>query len=267
MPILFKNLDATSGSFTYAGRKHEVLLSRLAHLDSGLLSFKISPKQYFAKIEDVRLNEPNFVNTYVSIASYWVFMSKPKKAKDAALLALSVAHRLIPPEFDGFIVGNHPTNIAYLRAMNIVLEGYMELHHYKNAITQITKILAKDRSDREGARFILGSFAMRAGDYELSRAAFEKYVLDDAIYFYELGLCHMVRDEWKLAETALRQGLSINPYVVNELCSACGIQSATIAHSPSKDVSEALDYVQNYGKLWQKRGVYLMFVRKVQALL
>lgn len=117
-----------------------------------------------------------FFDVHACIATHWHRQCKPKKALDAALLGLSISNRLIPEGFGGRIEWAHLDNRPYLRAMHVALLSYMRLRRHKDAVTLIELMLARNPNDNQGVRYLLGSEALRANDYDHARTLFEKEV-------------------------------------------------------------------------------------------
>ena len=166
MPLQFEVLDAESGAFTYPDEIYNGLLAEFDGLLDAHGSGKITDKPYLTALDRLLTEAPDFVDVYAHIASHWHRQGKPKKALDAALLGLRVSNRLIPDGFAGRIEWGHLDNRPYLRAMHITVLSYMRLRRHKDALTLIELMLARNPNDNQGVRYLLGSEALRAGDYD-----------------------------------------------------------------------------------------------------
>lgn len=199
---------------------------------------------------------------YAHIASHWHRQGKPKKALDAALLGLRVSNRLIPEGFAGRIEWGHLDNRPYLRAMHVALLSYMRLRRHKDAVTRIELMLARNPNDNQGVRYLLGSEALRAGDYDRAQAAYEAEADSYPPYFYELALCHMLREDWVAAATALRRGFAANLYIAEILGGNPNPVPLAIWHGTDLAEPEiAHDYMQMYGTLWHSQPDSFAFTR------
>lgn len=113
---------------------------------------------------------------------------------------------------------------------------------------------ARNPNDNQGVRYLLGSEALRAGDYEHARMVFEQEASGFPSYFYELGLCFMLRDEWGAAATALRRGFAANPYIAEILGGNSNPAPLAIWHGTSMAEPEtACEYIKMYGMYVTKR--------------
>lgn len=263
MPLQFEVLDAESGVFTYPD--DELYDAVLADFD-GLLyeheSGRIGDKPYLAALDRLLTEAPDFVDIYAHIASHWHRHGKPKKALDAALLGLGVSNRLIPEGFAGRIEWDHLDNRPYLRAMHVALLSYMRLRRHKDAVALIELMLARNPNDNQGVRYLLGSEALRAGDYGRARTVFEEEADGYPPYYYELALCRMLCDDWVAAATALRRGFAANPYIAEILAGNPNPAPLAIWHGTSLALPEtALDYMKMYGVLWRQQPDSFAFTR------
>lgn len=173
MPLQFDVIDAESGRFTYPNEIYGGLLAEFDGLLDGHESGQLADKPYLAALDRLLTEAPDFVDVYAHIASHWHRQGRPKKALDAALLGLSVSNRLIPEGFAGRIGWGHLDNRPYLRTMHVALLSYMRLRRHKDAVTLTELMLARNPNDNQGVRYLLGSEALRAGDYGRAQAAFE----------------------------------------------------------------------------------------------
>ncbi len=263
MPLQFEVLDAEAGAFTYPD--DELYDAVMADFD-GLLddheSGQLGDKPYLAALDRLLTEAPDFVDIYAHLASHWHRQGKPKKALDAALLGLSISNRLIPEGFAGRIEWGHLDNRPYLRAMHVALLSYMRLRRHKDAVTLIELMLARNPNDNQGVRFLLGSEALRAGDYDRAQAVFEKEAYGYPPYFYELALCHMLREDWVAAATALRRGFAANPYIAEILGGNHSPAPLAIWHSSNfAEPGVATEYMQMYGVLWHQQPDSFAFTR------
>jgi tetratricopeptide (TPR) repeat protein len=262
MPLEFEVFDAESGAFAYPDDIYDDLLAEFDGLLNDHESGQLGDKPYLAALDRLLAEAPDFVDVYAHIASHFHRQGKPKKALDAALLGLSVSNRLIPEGFAGCIEWVHDDNRPYLRAMHVALLSYMRLRRHKDAVTLIELMLARNPTDNQGVRYLLGSEALRAGDYDRAQAAFEADAHSYPPYFYELALCHILRDEWAAASTALRRGFAANPYIAEILGGNPNPAPLAIWHGTNFAEPEiAHDYMQMYGMLWHRQPDSFAFTR------
>lgn len=262
MPLQFEVFDSESGAFSYPGKIYDGLLAEFDGLLDGHQSGQLGDKPYLAALDQLLAEAPDFVDVYAHIATHWHQQGKPKKALDAALLGLSVSNRHIPEGFNGRIEWIHLDNRPYLRAMHIALLSYMRLRRHKDAVTIIELMLARNPNDNQGVRYLLGSEALRAGNYDNARTVFEADTDGYPPYFYELALCYMLKDEWVAAATALRRGFAANPYIAELLGGNPSPAPLVIWHGTNMAEPEvACEYIQMYGMFWHTQPDSFAFTR------
>ncbi|WP_317203481.1 hypothetical protein [Janthinobacterium sp.] len=129
-------------------------------------------------------------------------------------------------------------------------------------MTIIELMLARNPADNQGVRFLLGSEALRAGDFAHARAVFEAEADGYPPYFYELALTHMLRDEWVSAATALRRGFAANPYIAELLGGNASPAPLAIWHGTNlAEPTTACAYIQMYGMYWHNQPDSFAFTR------
>jgi tetratricopeptide (TPR) repeat protein len=262
MPLTFEVLDAESGVFAYSGDLYDGPVSELHDLLDEYESGELGEKRYLAALDRLLAQTPDLIDVYASKASHWHEQGKPKKALDAALLGLGVCNRLIPEGFNGRIEWGHLDNRPYLRIMDAALLSYMQLRRHKDAVKLIDLMLARNPNDNQGVRYLLGSEALRAGDHDRARAVFEQGAYCYPPYFYELALCHMLRDDWVAAATALRRGFAANPYIGEFFAGNPDPAPLAIWHGTNFAEPEMVhEYMRMYGTLWLRPKQAPAFVR------
>lgn len=262
MPLQFEIYDAESGAFSYPDDCYDGLLAEFDGLLDAHNSGELNGTRYLAALNRLLIEAPDFVDVHAHIASHWHRHGKPKKALDAALLGLSVSNCHIPEGFSGRIEWVHLDNRPYLRAMHVALLSYMRLRRHKDAVTLIELMLARNPNDNQGVRYLLGSEALRAGDHDRARAVFEDEACGYPPYFYELALCHMLRDNWVSAATALRRGFAANSYIAELLGGNSRPAPLAIWHGTNFAEPEiACEYIQTYGMYWHNQADSFAFTR------
>ena len=262
MPLQFEVLDAESGAFTYPDDCYDGILAEFDGLLDAHDSGELNDTRYLAALNRLLAEAPDFVDAHAHIASHWHRQGKPKKALDAALLGLSASNRHIPEGFTGRIEWGHLDNRPYLRAMHVALLSYMRLRRHKDAVTIIELMLTRNPGDNQGVRFLLGSEALRAGDYDHACAVFEAEAAGYPPYHYELALTHMLRNEWVLAATALRRGFAANPYIAEILGGNASPAPLSIWHGTNMaEPTTASDYIKMYGMFWHHEPESFAFTR------
>ncbi|RJG27313.1 tetratricopeptide repeat protein [Massilia cavernae] len=262
MPLTFEVLDAESGVFTYPDEIYDAVMADFDGLLDEYESGQIGDKRYLVALERLLAEAPDFVDAYAHIATHWHQQGKPKKALDTALVGLSISNRLIPEGFTGRVEWGHLDNRPYLRAMHVALLSYMRLRRHKDAVTLIELMLARNPNDNQGVRFLLGSELLRAGDHDRARAVLEEEADGYPPYFYELALCHILRDDWVAAATALRRGFAANPYIAEILAGNPNPAPLAIWHGTNLAEPEtAREYMQMYGMLWHRQPDSFAFTR------
>lgn len=262
MLLSFEILDSESGVFTYSGETYEGLLEEFDGLLDDHASGEIGDAAYLAAMDTLSAKAPDFVDVYAHIGLYWQQKGKHKKALDAALQGLGAANRLIPEGFTGQIQWTHIGNRPYLRAMHIAAISYARLKRHKDAVTLIGLMLERNSNDNQGVRYLLGSEALRADDHKRAQEVFEQEAFNYPPYFYELGLSHIMRDDWTAAATALRRGFLANPYIAEIITGNPNPEPLAIWHGTDFAEPElALQYIEHYGLLWRRKPEYAAFVR------
>lgn len=262
MPLQFEVFDAESGAFAYPDDCYDGLLAEFDGLLDAHATGELNDTRYLAALNRLLVEAPDFVDVHAHIASHWHRHGKPKKALDAALLGLSVSNRHIPEGFSGRIEWGHLDNRPYLRAMHIALLSYMRLRRHKDAVTIIELMMARNPADNQGVRFLLGSEALRAGDFDHARSVFEAEASGYPPYYYELALTHILCNEWVQAATALRRGFASNPYIAEVLGGNASPAPLAIWHGTSMAEPEiARDYIRMYGMFWHQEPDSFDFTR------
>ena len=263
MPLSFEVHDAESGVFAYPDDPYDGMAAELDGVLDDRDAGRLGDKQYLAALARLIAEASDFVDAHAHIAIHWHRQGKPKKALDAAMLGLSISNRHIPEGFNGRIEWGHLDNRPYLRVMHVALLSYMRLRRHKDAVTLIELMLARNPNDNQGVRYLLGSEALRAGDYHRARFVLEADADGYPPYFYELALCYMLKDEWVSAATALRRGFVANPYIAEMMgghpnpAKLVGIWHGTNMAEPET----AHGYLQMYGMLWHTQPDSFAFTR------
>lgn len=261
MTLQFEIFDDESGVFN-APSPGDTIWDKFIELLEDHEEGEIGDKPFLAGMNKLLAEAPDFYDAHGVIANHWHGEGKPKKALDAALMGLGVANRHIPEGFTGRIEWGHLENRPYLRLMDIALQSYMRLRRHRDAVTMIELMLARNPNDNQGVRFLLGSEALRSGQFERARAVLANEADDYPPYYYELGLCCMLMDDWVAAATALRRGFAASPYIAEILCGSPIPAPLAIWHDSNLAEPEtAIDYVQQYAVLWQSQPDSFAFVR------
>lgn len=262
MPLQFEVFNAESGVFSYPSETVHILYRRLGELAGDFESGAIGVKAYLAALNRLLAEGPDFLDIHVHIANHWHEQGKPKKALEAALAGLAVANRLIPEGFNGCIEWGHLENRGYLRTMYIAMVSHIRLRQHRTAVTFIELMLARNPNDNQGVRYLLGSEALQAGDYDKARAVLEADASGYPPYYYDLALCHMLRDDWVAAATALRKGFASNAYIAEMLGGADVPAPLAIWHSSNFEEPEtAHEYLHVSGNLWLRQSEGIRFTR------
>nr|WP_315260849.1 hypothetical protein [uncultured Duganella sp.] len=262
MFLSFEILDSESGVFTYSGETYDCLLDEFDGLLDDHASGEIGDAAYLVSLDKLSAKAPDFVDVYAHIGLHWQQQGKHKKALDAALQGLGAANRLIPEGFSGQIKWAHIGNRPYLRAMHIAAISYARLKRHKDAVTLIVLMLERNHDDNQGIRYLLGSEALRAGDHRRAQEVFEQEANSYPPYFYELGLSHIMRDDWTAAATALRRRFIANLYIAEILAGNPNPELLAIWHRTDfAETGLARQYIEHYGLLWRRKPEYAAFIR------
>lgn len=254
MPLQFEIFDGDSGAFTDNDPAAHRVAEQLEQLYEDYDSGETGEKVYLAALERLRGAAPDVINVYTHIADRFHNQGKPKKALEAALLGLKMANSHIPEGFTGHIEWGHLDNRPYLRLMHYALMSYLRLKRHREAVTMIDLMLARNPNDNQGVRHLLGSEALRAGQYDRAYAVLAEGADDFPPYFYEMAMCCMLKRDWVGAATAMRRGIAANPYIAEFLSGNPYPLPLAIWHdSDLAEPETAIDYVQQYGGLWQEQ--------------
>lgn len=138
----------------------------------------------------------------------------------------------------------------------------MRLRRHRDAVTIIELKLARNPNDNQGVRYLLGSEAQRAGNYDHARAVLESEADGYPPSFYELALCYILKDERVAAATALRRGFVANPYIAEILGGNPNPAPLAIWHGSNLAEPEtACDYIQMHGMYWHNQPDSFAFTR------
>lgn len=262
MGLRFEVLDNASGVFVYPEERFDALVEEFDELLDTYQSGGLEDKPYVTALQRLLAREPEFIDGYAHLAFAWYEQGKPKKALEAALAGLGVANRLIPEGFAGRIEWGHLENRPFLRALHGAVLAHVRLRRHREAVVLIEKMLAYNPNDNQGMRYLHGSEALRAGDYDQAQEVFAAEAEGYPPYFYELALTHILKGEWIPAATALRRGFCANPYIAEILGGNPRPQPLAIWHGSNLAEPEtAAHYVEMYGDLWRRWPDSLAFVR------
>lgn len=253
----FEVIGGNHGVFRY-GPSYQALAQELfAILDAGL-----PDQDYLRALRRLVRKAPDFVDGHAHIALYWHDHAQPRKALAAALTALSIANSRIPEGFSGRIEWARLDNRPYLRAMHVALGAYIATRQHRHALTLIELMLARNPDDNQGVRFLLGSQTLRAGDLKRAQELLAAGLGDGAPNWYELALCHLLRNNVVAAATMLRKGFVTNPYIAEMLGGHPDPAPVAIEHGLAcGELWVAHDYVSTHGALWQSKPDFRAMVR------
>lgn len=262
MPLQFEIFDSESGAFTDDDPAAHGVADQLEQLYQDYAAGQLGEKAYIAALGRLRAAAPDFINVYTYIADHFHHQGKPKKTLEAALLGLKMANSHIPEGFTGHIEWVQLDNRPYLRLMHYTLLSYLRLKRHREAVTMIDLMLARNPNDNQGVRYLLGSEALRAGQYDRASAVLAEGADDFPPYFYEMALCCMLKDDWVAAATALRRGFAANPYIAEFLTGNPDPFPLAIWHDTNlAEPGMASDYAEQYGSLWRELRDSTVFTR------
>lgn len=262
MTLEFEIFDDTSGGFDYTGELHRDQMARFLALVEDHEDGQLGDKPLLAALARLLAETPDLIDAHMHIARHFHNQGKPKKALEAALRGLEVAHRHIPEGFSGHIEWSHLENRAYLRLLQLATLSYMRLRRHRDAVTMLELMLTRNPGDNQGARFLLGSAALRAGQFDRAREVLAAGADDFPPYFYELALCCILKGDWVGAATALRRGFAADPYIAEQLCGNPYPLPLAIWHESNMAEPEtAITYVEEFAGQWQQQRDSLAFLR------
>ncbi|MBC8951064.1 lipopolysaccharide assembly protein LapB [Xenorhabdus sp. TS4] len=250
------------GCFIYPEERFSSVADEFDELLNTYQSGNMSEKYYIAELEQLIAREPEFIDSHAHLSFAFHRQGKPKKALDAALAGVAIGECLIPEGFHGVIEWGYLENRPFLRALHGVVLAYMRLRRHKDAASFIDKMLAYNPNDNQGIRYLLGSETLRAGDKIRAETVLNENADNYPPYYYELGLLHIMNDDWVKAATALRQGFCANIYLAELLCGNSDPLPLTIWHDSNlAQPDTATDYMKMYGNLWFRYPDSFAFLR------
>lgn len=238
-------------------KAQEMLFGLLERRDDG----QLSQNDYIKGLQALVKNAPDYIDGYAHLGSVFYQQSKPKKALDACLQALSIANKHIPEGFQGTIPWDFLENRPYLRAMHGCIQSYIKLKKHKDAALMIERMLEYNPEDNLGARLYLGSEYLRSGVYDKAKI----HLQAEADFYppssYELALLYLLEGDWISAATTLRRAFIMNPYIAQILWGNLHPIKLLIWHSNNyhePDIAE--HYLALYGEDWFKHLEFIAFV-------
>lgn len=222
----------------------------------------MSEKSYVARLQELAVAHPDFIDTYAHLGNYWFNKGKPRKALDQAMLGLVRANSRIPEGFTGQLEWGHLENRPYLRLLHLAILAQMRLRKYRDAAKLIEIMLERNPDDHIGVRFLLGSILLRDGNIQRAREVFIAEASAYPPYHYELAMSHLVEQEWADAASALRRGFAANHYIGEALAGGAVLAPLPLWHASGDEMPEtACDYIEDWGALWFGNEGALAFVR------
>jgi tetratricopeptide (TPR) repeat protein len=262
MSLEFEIFDGESGAFSYTDKRYHDGMVTFSDLLEDHEDGRLGDKPFLAALERLLVELPELIDVHIHVAHHWHSEGKPKKALEAALRGLNIANQHIPKGFSGHIEWGHLENRAYLRLLQIALLSYMRLRRHRDAVSMIDLMLARNPNDNQGVRFLLGSEALRAGQYDRARAVLAAEADDYPPYFYELALCCMLKGDWVAAATALRRGFAANPYIAEHLSGNPYPLPLAVWHDSNLAEPEtAIAYADEYASYWHNQRDSFAFLR------
>ncbi len=248
------------GCFAFPDAWFDSLLDEFEELLDAYDADEISERDYINGLKRLTRREPDFIDAYVHLAYEFLEQNAPRKALNSALKGLAVGNRLIPEAFNGEITWIHPDNRPFLRALYAAILANIYLQRHQDAVILIDKILMYNPADNQGARWLLGSELLRAGDHERALHILEKYAVEFSPYWYELGLLYFLKGELVKAATAFRHGFAANTYIAEMLAGNLHPFPLAVWHHFSAGPDIAENYYETHCQLWGKYPEALRFI-------
>ncbi|WP_323601348.1 tetratricopeptide repeat protein [Pseudomonas putida] len=254
--------NENSGYFVYPDERPGTLLAELDDLLDARESGRIDDNRYIDGLVQLLRLEPDFIDAHAHLSFVYLQNNNPQKALRAALAGLKIGNRLIPEGFSGTIIWASSDNRPYLRALQGAILAYVNLRRHKDAVTLIDKLLTFNPNDNQGIRLLLGSELLRIGETERAANVFAENASLYPPYYYEMGLLHILNNDWTQAATALRQGFSNNFYIAEIICGCYQPQKLPIWHGTNyEQPRSAIAYIEMYGDRWYRHPEAQAFVR------
>ncbi|WP_426340332.1 hypothetical protein ACN9MZ_00095 [Pseudoduganella sp. S-14] len=251
MSIQFQIFPDHSGAFDYSSNATKDAGEKVDELADLWQQGRLSEKRFQAALEQQLQQTPWLLDAHVFLASNYFDLGKPVKALEAAQRGLDAAHDIMPDGFSGRVEWGHLENRAYLRMLQIALLCLSRRRKHKEAAEIAVLMLARNPNDNQGVRFVVGSELLRAGMRKEAAVALQEHAADYPPYWYELGLCHAIDDNWVAAATAFRRGFAANHYIAELLLNESEPWPLLIHHGSNlEDPSTAIEYVNACGDLW-----------------
>ena len=222
---------------------------------------KMSDSRYRQRLRELVKRHPWFVDAHLELARELIGEGEPERAFTHAMRAFQLCNRAIPKEFSGTIPWSRLENRPFLRAADCVAQCHSLLGERSKAIEIMQQQLAWNPNDNQGVRWLIGSVFLRMERLSEAEAVFQEHAAEYPPYHYELGLVHILREEWVPAATSIRRGIAANPYVAEMLCGSMLPLPLSIWHASSLLTPEtAGDYLSEYGELWFEIDFAVSFV-------
>lgn len=226
---------------------------------------KIEARSDLDDLSDLRnliQREPDFLDARVSLGMHCYRNDDFGNAKAVAETGLAVANELIPARFKGTIAWLRVENRAFLRLLSLAALSNARLGRHGEALAHIMRSMKYNPDDELGLRGVLGSELLRTGEDATAKRCLANHAPDFPECFYELGLAHLLDEEWALAATALRQGFLVNPYIAEIITGCDKPMMQTYWHGEKTHMpSHGLEYMAMYDKLWHALPEFSVFVR------
>lgn len=212
---------------------------------------KMSETLFRQQLRELVKRHPWFIEGHIELVQALIHDGEYERALTQATKAFQQCRRAIPDEFSGTIPWGFLENRQLLGAADCVAHCHTLLRERNKAIEIMQQQLTWNPNDNQGVRFLIGSEFLRVEKFSEAEAFFRDNAADYPPYRYEIGLLHILREEWVEAATSLRQGFAANPYLAEMLCGAMMPLSQAIWHGTSYERPEiAQAYAQDYGSLW-----------------
>jgi hypothetical protein len=262
MSIQFQIFPDHSGAFDYSSNAARAAGEKFDELADQWQQGRLSDKRLQAALEQQLQQTPWLLDAHCFLASNYFDMDKPVKALEAAQRGLDAAHDLMLEGFSGKIEWGHLENRPYLRLLQIALLCLARRRKHKEAAEIAVLMMARNPNDNQGARFLAGSELLRAGMRREAAVVLQEQGADYPPYWYDLGLCHAIDNNWVAAATAFRRGFAANHYIAELLLNESQPLPLLIHHGSNlEDPSTAAEYVSMYGDLWLAPNGAVRFLR------
>ena len=225
-------------------------------------SSRVGEKRYIDGLYDLAKRYPWFIDAHAHIGNVLLNNGKTKRALDAYRKGFSLGEAAIPSGYSGLIEWRPLENQPFFRAAHGIVLCHLRLCHWNEAIDLMKAMDLWDPKDNQGIRYLFGSALLRAGRKNEARMHLAELRGEEPSLRYELGLLHLLEEEYWAAATSLRHGFIGNGYIAEMICGMPDPLPIAMWHGLNWAGPDcARDYIDLFGELWNRTPGAVEFVR------